>query len=133
MNLVLVRALALATAITPAAPAQADEADDHYLQMLQQMDATNINVPSARRQASASCGETPAVTLRRTGFRTGSTRQLDSVITPFQSPMLRAILRIHLANLLKPLESFRSTSNSARSPAEAAVRTRPTSGWHADA
>jgi hypothetical protein len=44
--------------------------------------------------------------------------------------MLRAVLRIHRANLLRLLASFRSNSNPARTSAEAAVRIKPTS-WMA--
>jgi hypothetical protein len=53
MNLLLTLAIAFAAAITLPTSAQAHEADDHYLQLLQQMDATNIDVPLARWQASS--------------------------------------------------------------------------------
>jgi hypothetical protein len=53
MNRLLAAALALAAAIALAAPVQADEADDHYLQLLQQMGAINIDFPLAAGRPSS--------------------------------------------------------------------------------
>lgn len=51
----LTPAVTLAAAIGLAAPTHADAADDHYLYLLQEAGAVNIDFPLARRQGIQSC------------------------------------------------------------------------------